>query len=293
MEGVDAVVTWVDSSCPLWQEARKRHAADEPDYSFSTPQAPDAEVDLCLSLLVEFLPWLRRIWLVTMRPQRPQCLSREEFRGKVHVVHHDEIFEHASHLPSFSSHAIEANLWRIPGLCEKFIYLNDDMYVLQPLAESVFFQSELPLAWLSKAIPRCWAQHSTGYHRGWTNLSEILPGTRLLHHFPCALTKSSLHMAAARFPDWWSQTCEARVRTVRDLPPIGTAVNLGVAEERHVGKKLPKTLMRGAILKPMTVQSLVGRDLCFLCVNRQPFDKTRLLCDSVRSCFLKKMTGVN
>ena len=32
-----------------------------------------------------------------------------------------------SHLPTFSSPAIEAHLHRIPGLSDKFIYLNDDV----------------------------------------------------------------------------------------------------------------------------------------------------------------------
>ena len=37
-----------------------------------------------------------------------------------------EIFPNKSHLPSFSSPAIESHLHRIPGLSKKFIYLNDD-----------------------------------------------------------------------------------------------------------------------------------------------------------------------
>ena len=38
-----------------------------------------------------------------------------------------ELFLNASHLPSFSSPAIESHLHRIPGLSDKFIYLNDDV----------------------------------------------------------------------------------------------------------------------------------------------------------------------
>lgn len=38
-----------------------------------------------------------------------------------------EIFANASHLPTFSSPAIESNLHKIPGLSDKFIYMNDDV----------------------------------------------------------------------------------------------------------------------------------------------------------------------
>lgn len=38
-----------------------------------------------------------------------------------------EIFLNASHLPTFSSPAIESHIHRIPGLSDKFLYLNDDV----------------------------------------------------------------------------------------------------------------------------------------------------------------------
>lgn len=38
-----------------------------------------------------------------------------------------EIFQNVSHLPTFSSPAIESHIHRINGLSQKFIYLNDDV----------------------------------------------------------------------------------------------------------------------------------------------------------------------
>lgn len=38
-----------------------------------------------------------------------------------------EIFQNMSHLPTFSSPAIESHIHRIPGLSQKFVYLNDDV----------------------------------------------------------------------------------------------------------------------------------------------------------------------
>lgn len=38
-----------------------------------------------------------------------------------------DIFQNQSHLPTFSSPAIETHIHRIPGLSQKFVYLNDDV----------------------------------------------------------------------------------------------------------------------------------------------------------------------
>lgn len=38
-----------------------------------------------------------------------------------------DIFLNRSHLPTFSSPSIETHIHRIPGLSQKFIYLNDDV----------------------------------------------------------------------------------------------------------------------------------------------------------------------
>ena len=48
---------------------------------------------------------------------------------RISVVTHAEIFPNKSHLPVFSSPAIETHLHRIPGLSRHFIYFNDDVFL--------------------------------------------------------------------------------------------------------------------------------------------------------------------
>ena len=50
-----------------------------------------------------------------------------------------EIFPNKSHLPTFSSPAIEAHLHRIPGLSKRFIYLNDDVMFGAPIWPEDFY----------------------------------------------------------------------------------------------------------------------------------------------------------
>ena len=58
-----------------------------------------------------YAPWIRRIFIVT-NGQIPSWLNMSH--PKVEVVPHSRIFPNSSHLPTFSSPAIESNIHRIP-----------------------------------------------------------------------------------------------------------------------------------------------------------------------------------
>lgn len=62
-------------------------------------------------------------------------------RNKVKIVTHKE-FIPSELLPTFNSSTIETFLCNIPGLSDRFIYANDDMFVLQPLTELNFFNGD-------------------------------------------------------------------------------------------------------------------------------------------------------
>ena len=52
----------------------------------------------------------------------------------VTLITHEDIFPNKSHLPTFSSVAIESHLHRIPGLSEDFLYFNDDIILNSPIS---------------------------------------------------------------------------------------------------------------------------------------------------------------
>ncbi|XP_075228140.1 N-acetylglucosamine-1-phosphate transferase subunits alpha and beta [Lycorma delicatula] len=84
------------------------------------------ELRYSLRSLEKFAPWVRKVYLVT-NGQIPHWLNLENPRIK--IVTHYEIFTNKTHLPTFSSPAIETHLHRIPGLSEKFLYINDDIFL--------------------------------------------------------------------------------------------------------------------------------------------------------------------
>lgn len=61
-----------------------------------------------------------------------------------------------SHLPTFSSPAIESHIHRIPGLSKKVLYLNDDVMFGQPVWPDDFYtHSNGQKAYLAWQVPHC------------------------------------------------------------------------------------------------------------------------------------------
>ena len=137
-EPVDIVSTWVDGGDPVWDAARRARlrAAGTTDRRASGRARFHSRDELRYSLrsVHLFAPWVRTIHLVTAG-QRPAWLADHP---RVRLVDHRDLLP-AGALPTFSSHAIETRLHRVPGLSEHFIYLNDDVLLGRPLGVRSFF----------------------------------------------------------------------------------------------------------------------------------------------------------
>jgi len=70
------------------------------------------ELRYSLRSLERYAPWVRHVYLVT-NGQIPYWLDLENPR--LTVVTHDQIFLNLSHLPTFSSPAIESHIHRLVG----------------------------------------------------------------------------------------------------------------------------------------------------------------------------------
>lgn len=75
---------------------------------------------------------------------------------RVSIITHEEIFTNKSHLPTFSSPAIEAHIHRINGLSDKFIYMNDDvMYGRKVWPDDFYSESKGQKVYLTWSVPNC------------------------------------------------------------------------------------------------------------------------------------------
>lgn len=131
--------------------------------TFATNRYADKdELRYSLRSLDKYAPWIRHVYIVT-NGQIPHWLNLEHPR--MSVVQHSDIFANPSQdLPTFSSPAIEANLHRIQGLSDKFLYMNDDVFLGKPVWPSDFYdETDGQKIYFSWPLPDC----EPGCPNGW------------------------------------------------------------------------------------------------------------------------------
>ena len=138
---IDFVIPWVDGSDPLWQ--RRRAAVSGDNLADDRPQRYRdwGLLPYWFRAVEKYAPWVRKIHFICDQAP-PQWLNTEH--PKLHIVKHTDYIP-AQYLPTFQANPIELNLHRIEGLSEQFVYFNDDMYLLRPMAPEAFFKKGLPV----------------------------------------------------------------------------------------------------------------------------------------------------
>ncbi|CAF1109235.1 unnamed protein product [Rotaria sordida] len=95
--------------------------------------------ELCFSLrsIEKYMPSFRgHIYVVA--DQIPNWLNISKSQSQLRVISTQKIIDH-KYLPTFNSHAIEANLHKIPHLKEFYLYFNDDYIFGRPVSIEDFF----------------------------------------------------------------------------------------------------------------------------------------------------------
>lgn len=135
---IDIVVTWVDGSDPLWQEQRSRTF---PDASFSSNQYRDwGLLKYWFRGIENYAPWVNKVFFVTWG-HVPSFLNLDH--PKIQIIRHEDYMP-KDYLPTFNSNPIELNLHRIEALSDKFVYFNDDMYLINNTKPEDWFDNGVP-----------------------------------------------------------------------------------------------------------------------------------------------------
>ncbi len=235
---VDVVYTWVNASDPDWQKMHAEYADPLPDVVEVDTEEPDVgagdaisdrfisrdELKYSLRSLLKYAPWVQTVYIVT-NCKPPQWF--DESNERVKWVYHEEIIE-AENLPTFSSHAIEASIHRVPDLSEHFLYFNDDLFLLKPVKKSDFF---LPNG-LAKTRPEPYGMvhgeldvNDPDYVNAARNVQALLQSkfgktaTRLHTHSPQSMRLSVVQQSEATFPEAYQQTRSNRFRSITDISP--------------------------------------------------------------------------
>lgn len=163
---IDAVFLWVDGSDPnhlrkrlaRWQESNP--AAEDDERNHPTRFADNGELWYSINFVRQYAPFIGRIYIVTDN-QSPIWLTdaiADEFG--IRIIDHTTIFRgYSEFLPTFNSVTIETMIHRIPDLSERFIYFNDDTFIINPTTLEDYFEGDLPVirgrwVWVPKSLRR-------------------------------------------------------------------------------------------------------------------------------------------
>lgn len=251
---VDLVYIWVHGQDPAHREKRnhwlRQYGLSPVAYNPDIRYVEADELRYSLRSAELFLPWVRRIFLVTDN-QVPEWLDLTN--PKLRLVDHTEIMPRPEWLPTFNSLAIEAQLHNIPGLAEHFIACNDDHFFGQPCAVADFFtrQSERRGG---AVVPRVMISHSDDdwiipahqvgsdplaqlWMAGWNNVKVALEMRRPWRkvrridiHQALSITRSALRAATERFSRDYRRTSARKFRSRDSINFLALARYSGLAD---------------------------------------------------------------
>lgn len=294
---IDIVIPWVDGDDPVLAAKRRQHLTGKKeekhaDVAAATRFSDLGEIFWCIDSINIFAPFIRKIFIVTdsQDPRLEEHLAARFPDGHipVEIVDHQVIFRgYEKYLPIFNSRSIEAVIWRIPGLSEHFVLMNDDFFLAGPVKPEDFYQGDKTVCyadwrwtWLERLFRRIkrWKNRraKATFKGSMINAVKILGGHPVflyLAHTPRALKRSFYENFFAEHPEVLVRNLLDRFRTPRQY----NSQELFYITELKAGRlKVVPTSRRLLYLKPHRGSRHVTRNLrrfdrsrnaCFGCIN--------------------------
>lgn len=104
----------------------------------------------------KYIENLRTIWIIVddiVTIEQIKSLVVDVKDDKIRIVHYKD-FMPKRYLPIlWNSNVLESWIWKIKGLSEKFIYMNDDMYIGKKCSHDTFYYNDMPIVRINRGSP--------------------------------------------------------------------------------------------------------------------------------------------
>lgn len=147
---IDAVLSWVDGNDPAHKRLKNTYLTGRKEDTLNDVAGPqryiqEGELHYAVASILKFAPYVKRIFIITPgQDPHLENFIEKHFPGNkvpVTIVNQEDLFDgYREYLPVFNSIAVETMMWRIPGLGEEFIYMNDDFFFAAPSRYEDLFQ---------------------------------------------------------------------------------------------------------------------------------------------------------
>lgn len=295
---IDFVVTWVDGNDPVWCEKKRKHTGgDCSEGNFEVRFRDWDTLKYWFRGVEKFAPWVRYIYFVTDN-QKPEWLNLENPKLKW-IRHTDYIPE--KYLPTFNSHTIEWNFYRIKGLSEHFVYFNDDVFLIRETRPEDFFLEGKPcdMPQIGALYPSVCFDHllfnnamminrhfslKKSLRRNWRKWLKNQPIKELLKlvvygqkdqvpgidnwHIQACYKKSTFETLWQEENDWIDATCHNKLRSKTDVTPWcirnWQLLSGDFYAKKPIGKAFSSTEMEG---KKGAAEYIIRQKGKVVCVN--------------------------
>ena len=138
---IDFVLPWVDGTDLIWRKELDKYEISSPEMNSEDRFRDWGNLIYIFRGIEKFTPWVRKIHFITYG-HLPKWLNLDH--PKLNIINHEDIIPN-KYLPIFNSHPIEICLNNIRDLSDKFVYFNDDFFILKKLKDTDFFKNNLPV----------------------------------------------------------------------------------------------------------------------------------------------------
>ena len=146
---IDFVIPWVDGSDPKWIEDYNKFITKDKSIDVTNFKYRDWDnMQYWFRGVEKFTPWVNKIHFITWG-HIPKWMNIDH--PKINIVKHEDYIE-KKYLPVFNVNPLEISLHKIKGLQEKFVYFNDDIFMLRPIPKERYFKNNLPCDTASETV---------------------------------------------------------------------------------------------------------------------------------------------
>lgn len=217
------VYTWVNGSESCYN-ARRARAGLSPGGSSRDKEM--GELKYSIRSLLKYAPWLEGPIYIVTPGQIPDWLD-DDLNGRITVIDQDSLFPlDLVTRPNFDTNVIEQFLYRIPGLTDIFIHMNDDYVFVKPVAPQRLFTCDGGLQFLTEInhIRHVKGERSNAWLASVRNTVELMDQTyggehvyNFLKHAPFVYSRRAFAHIHAKFANELHAMHTHRLRHFQDL----------------------------------------------------------------------------
>ena len=294
----DVVIAWVDGDDPNHKRKKASFLTPNKELHFEDVAGESrykstGEIYYCVASVLRYAPWVHKIYIVTdnQDPHVEEFVARNfpDNTTPIELVDHTVLFRgYEQYLPTFNSLAISTMLWRIPGLSDRFLYFNDDVFLASPATEDMWFEGDATTIYaerFSAAWARLlrWGKHLGKRHKVFGHKDPMLNAADILRssyfylfpHAPVPMRRTWYEKFYTEHPDLLDSNIRHRFRE----PSQFSAPTLFYVSSRREGKlKVRSPKGTTCFLKPSMekreeymarkiAEAEAGKELKFGCIN--------------------------